>query len=174
MRAALAGHLVADVALFERQASDLIDWAKPDGARAGTQWRTQNFASARYRGVEAVLRAPALAGADWTLRASGLRFDATVPPGVVGKYALRPLTRTIGLSSALPTAGAGTLAIDALHAQRAGERGHVQLNARVNLPVGGAAMSVELLNLTGASYLDGAGKAVAGRSAFGGLAWVVP
>ena len=62
-----AGRAFVDVALFDRQASDLIDWARPAGSAASVPWRTMNFASARYRGVETTIRAPAFGGIDWTL-----------------------------------------------------------------------------------------------------------
>ena len=174
LRAPLGAHVAADVALYERRAEDLIDWAKPAGAPPGTPWRTMNFTTARYRGAEASLNAPALLGADWTLRAAGLRFDASAAPGLVGKYALRPLTRTIALASAMHLSHDGTLTVDARHARRAGETGFLHVNARLNAPVGGTVASLELINLTGANYLDGAGKSVAGRSAFVGLAWSIP
>jgi len=89
----------ADVALFERHAKELIDWARPTGSPATAPWQTMNFAAATYRGLEAAVRLPDLAGVDWTLRGSGLRLDASTADGITGKYALRPLTRTFGVSA---------------------------------------------------------------------------
>src|SRR5688572_3099712 len=75
----------ADVALFERRARSLIDWARPAGAVAPLPpWRTMNFASATYRGVEAMVRVSDVAGADWIVRGSGLRFDASAQAGTIG------------------------------------------------------------------------------------------
>lgn len=166
VRAAPAGRVFADIALFERQAADLIDWARPVGAAAGTPWRTMNFAAARYRGVETSLRVPRVGGVDWTLRASGLRFEATAAAGLEGKYALRPLTRTIGAMASLPLGDAGAVTLDALAARRAGETGHTQVNARIAVPLLGAHAMLDLMNVTNASFLDGAGRPVAGRSIF--------
>jgi outer membrane cobalamin receptor len=160
------GPVFADVAVFERQAADLIDWARPIGAPTGTPWHTMNFAAARYRGVEASLRAPMLAGVDWTLRASALRLDASSATGLEGKYALRPLTRTLGATASLPFGDAAALTLDALRARRAGdgEGDHTQMNARLGVPLLGVRASLELVNFTNASFLDVSGRPVAGRS----------
>jgi len=172
VRAAPAGIGFADVALFERQAAELIDWARPAGSPPATPWRTMNFTAARYRGVEASLRAPALGGVDWTLRASGLRLDASAAAGLEGKYALRPLTRTLGATASLPLGDAGALTLDALRARRAGETDHTQVNARLGVPLLGVHASLELVNLTNTSFLDASGKPVAGRSVFVGATLV--
>jgi iron complex outermembrane receptor protein len=166
VRAAPAGRVFADLALFERQAADLIDWARPAGAAVGTPWRTMNFAAARYRGVETSLRVPRVGGVDWTLRASGLRFEATAAAGLEGKYALRPLTRTVGATASVPLGDAGALTLDALAARRAGETGHAQVNARMTVPLLGAHALLDLVNMTNASFLDASGRPVAGRSIF--------
>jgi outer membrane cobalamin receptor len=160
---------IVDLAYFERHATDLIDWARPEGSAPTVPWRTMNFAAATYRGVETSVRLPALLGIDWTARASGLRFDASAASGTVGKYALRPITRTVGLSAETGVAREGTLTVDALRARRTGESDHVQLNARLLLPTAVGRASLELINALDASYLDGAGKPVAPRSVFVGL-----
>ena len=171
LRGLLPGGVAADVAVYQRAATDLIDWAKPDTAAASAPWRTRNFASATYRGVEGALHLPTLANVDWTLRGAGLRFDAATASGTIGKYALRPITRSVGVSGAT-TLGASVLAtLDARQERRAGEPGHLQLDARVSAPVRDLRFSLELVNLTGADYLDGSGKPVAGRSAFAGVRW---
>jgi len=161
----------ADVALFERRAKELIDWARPTGSANTTPWRTMNFAAATYRGLEATVRVPDLAGVDWTLRGSGLHLNASAADGITGKYALRPLTRTLGLSAATREARGGSLTVDALRTRRSGETDHFALNARLDQRVGGLRASVELLNLTNERYLDVAGKPVAPRSVFVGLEW---
>ena len=173
-RATPLSWLVADVAYYERHATGLIDWARPEGATASTPWRTRNFASAIYRGVEATLRAPDLLGVDWTARASGLRFDASADPGTTGKYALRPLTRTVGLSASAPVVRGGTVSMDALRARRTGEDDHLMLNARATAPVRDLRLSLELVNLANTSYLDASGRPVASRSAFAGATWIAP
>ncbi|HTK49793.1 MAG TPA: TonB-dependent receptor [Gemmatimonadaceae bacterium] len=164
----------ADVALFERRATSLVDWARPADAAPSEPWRTQNFARATYRGIEASIRAPRLAGVDWTLRGSGLRFDAGAAPGTVGKYALRPLTRSFGVTATSDLGELTTLTIDADRARRAGEPDHDQVAARIERRLGDVRLSLEALNLTNSRYLDVSGKPVAPRSAFVGLSWRAP
>jgi vitamin B12 transporter len=174
LRLSPARWVSADVALYERRARSLIDWARPSGSTTATPWHTMNFASATYRGIEAALMLPNVARIDWMLRGSGLRFDASADAGTTGKYALRPITRTIGLSAATSLGSGGFLTVDAQSAQRAGEREHLLLNARLGQSVAGVRLSLELLNLSDADYLDGSGKPVAPRSAFVGVTWSAP
>ena len=160
-----------DVALFQRDARSLIDWARPAGSTTTTQWRTMNFASATYRGVEAAVMLPGIGGVDWTLRGSGLRFDASAEPGTAGKYALRPLTRTIGVSGATHVMAGASLTVDAQRARRSGEDDHLRIDARLDQRVKEVRLSLELLNATNEDYLDVSGKPVAPRSAFLGVSW---
>ena len=165
----------ADVAVFERRAHELIDWARPASATAPLPpWRTMNFASATYRGVEVQARLADVAGIDWTVRGAGLHFEASAEPGTVGKYALRPLTRVVGVSAATRELHGASLVVDVQRARRAAEDDHLRLDARVEQRVGAMRLSLELLNLTNAGYLDVSGKPVAERSAFLGLAWSAP
>jgi iron complex outermembrane receptor protein len=163
--------LIADVSLFERHATSLIDWARPAGAAASTPWHTMNFARATYRGVEALVRLSDVAGIDWTARGSGLRFDATTAPGTVGKYALRPLTRSLGLSGTRQIGADASITLSALNARRVAEKSYTKLDAQLAQRFGGLRYSIDLLNLTNASYLDGSGKPVASRSAFIEVGW---
>jgi outer membrane receptor protein involved in Fe transport len=165
----------ADVALFERRATSLIDWARPAAAATPTPpWRTMNFARATHRGVEASVQLVGLAGVDWTVRGSGIRFDATAEPGIVGKYALRPLTRVLGISAATRELRGASLTVDVQRARRAGEDDHLRLDARLDQRVGAMRLSLEAMNLSDESYLDVAGKPVAPRSLFIGAAWAMP
>ncbi|HEX7976989.1 MAG TPA: TonB-dependent receptor, partial [Gemmatimonadaceae bacterium] len=161
----------ADVALFQRHARELIDWARPTDSSSTAPWRTMNFAAATYRGLEAAVRVPDLVGVDWTLRGSGISLDASTAEGITGKYALRPLTRTLGLSAATRVMGGASVTVDALRTRRSGETDHFTLNARLDQRISGVRASVELLNLTNESYLDVVGKPVAPRSIFVGLEW---
>jgi iron complex outermembrane receptor protein len=164
----------ADVALFERRARSLIDWARPAATTPPPPWRTLNFASATYRGLEALVQLSDVAGIDWTVRGSGLHFDASADAGTVGKYALRPLTRVLGVSASTREIGGATLTVDLQRARRAAEDDHLRFDARIAQRIGAIRASLELLNLTNEDYLDVAGKPVASRSAFLGVAWSAP
>jgi len=175
LRIAPAGWLSADVALVERRATALIDWARPATAAApAPPWRTSNFARATYRGVEASARLLGLAGIDWTVRGSGIRFDASAEPGTVGKYALRPLTRVLGVSAATPEVRGASMTVDVQRARRAAEDDHLRLDARIDQRIGALRVSLEAMNLTNEDYLDVTGKPVAPRSAYVGVAWATP
>lgn len=174
-RVAPVSRLFADVALFERRAHSLIDWARPASASTPPPpWRTMNFARATYRGVEALVRLTDVAGIDWTVRGAGLRFDASAAPGTVGKYALRPLTRVVGASASTRERRGASVTVDVQRSRRAAEDDHLRLDARVEQRLGAMRLSLEMLNLTDADYLDVSGEPVAGRSAFVGLAWTAP
>jgi vitamin B12 transporter len=160
-----------DVAGFTRDAKDVIEWAKPAGATASTPWRTMNFASATYRGIEAQVSAPELFGVDWRVQATGLRFKPRGADGFVGKYALRPVTRTFGLSASAPIAGSWRVSADGVHATRKDEGAHLLANARVAYYWRTVSFTVDLLNLANARYLDASAKNAAGRAVYVGASW---
>ena len=137
LRLAPLARVSADVALFERRAHSLIDWARSATAVAPLPpWRTMNFASATYRGVEALVRISDVIGADWIVRGSGLRFDASAEPGTIGKYALRPLTRVVGVSATTHELRGASFTVDAQRARRAFEDDHLRLDVRLEQRVG--------------------------------------
>jgi hypothetical protein len=113
----------------------------------------------RHRGPDP---ASAGRGMDWTLRRSGLRFNSSAAAGTSGKYALRPVTRTLGLAATTTVGSNGGLTVDSHRARRTGERDHTLVNVRYNcLPF---RLSVEGLNLGNATYVDASAKAGAARS----------
>ena len=120
------------------------------------------------------MRLTGLAGVDWTVRGSGIRFDASAEPGIVGKYALRPLTRVLGISATTRERRGASATVDLQRARRASEDDHVRLDARLDQRVGVVRVSLEAMNLTNEDYLDVAGKPVAPRSAYLGVAWATP
>jgi vitamin B12 transporter len=160
-----------DVAGFIRQASELIDWAKPAGAGAAVPWHTMNIESARYRGLEVTARALDVGGIDWTMRASGLAFTPTGASGFQGKYALRPVTRTFGGTAELPDAHGFRLLVDVLDSRRAGEASSFRADVRFGYRLPAVQLTLDFRNLTGAGYLDASGMPVAGRAAYFGLEW---
>ncbi len=163
-----------DATAWFRQATDLIDWARQAASPEAAPWNTMNFASARYRGVELTAQALDVADADWTLRASGLSFSSSAAPGLVGKYALRPVTRTLGLTSRIPLGPASSVLFGVTNGQRATEPAWTRVDVRLSHRVRALTLTADLMNLTGARYLDASGVPVPGRSAFAGLRWSAP
>lgn len=168
-----SGRVSVDVAGFTRDAKDVIEWAKPAGATAATPWRTMNFASATYRGIEAQVSAPDLFGVDWRFQATGLRFEPKGADGFVGKYALRPVTRTFGLSASARIAGNWRVSADGVHVTRKDEGSHLLANTRVAYAWRAVSLTVDLVNLANDSYLDASAKDAAGRAVYVGARWKV-
>lgn len=172
VHATISPRLSLDGAAFVRRANGLIDWAKPLGAADSVPWRTMNVDRATYRGIEARADLRRVAGVDWTLNASGLAVDARGATGYRGKYALSPITRSLGLSATLPVRAA-RLALDGALARRLGDSTQVTANARLVVPVRRAMLTLDVFNLTDASYRDVSGAPIAGRAAYLGARWTL-
>ncbi len=161
----------ADLTGFARHASDLIDWARPANADSTAPWRTTNVARADYRGAELALRLRDWLGASWSLRGSALDFDSRGAAGFIGKYALRPITRSAGLIVSAPLGRGPTATLDAAYGKRTDDAGHFRLDARIAQSWRDLRLVLDIRNVTGADYLDASVKPVAGRSAFITLEW---
>jgi iron complex outermembrane receptor protein len=161
----------ADLTGFARHANDLIDWARPVGADSTAPWRTTNVARADYRGAELALRLHDWIGASWSLRGSALDFESHGAAGFLGKYALRPVTRSAGLVVSAPLGRGPTATLDAAYGERAEDDGHFRLDARLAQRWHDLRVVLDVRNITGADYLDVSVKPVAGRSAFLSLEW---
>jgi iron complex outermembrane receptor protein len=160
-----------DGAVFVRRADDLVDWAKPIGAPDSAKWRTMNVDRATFGGVEAQLTVRDVAGADWTLHGSGLDLDASDAAGFRGKYALSPITKSLGLNTTFRLRRA-TLGVDGVGSRRAGEDGRFTANARVAIPLRSAQLALDFFNLTNAGYRDVSGAPIAGRAVNLRLGWM--
>jgi outer membrane receptor protein involved in Fe transport len=162
----------ADIAAFTRHATDLIDWARPADADSTAPWQTTNVTRATYRGAELALQLHDWLGASWSLHGSALDFESRGATGYIGKYALRPITRSAGLIVSAPLSGRGLIAtLDAAYGERADDEGHFRLDARIAQRWRDLRIVLDVRNISNASYLDAAVKEVAGRSAFVTLEW---
>jgi iron complex outermembrane receptor protein len=163
-----------DAAAFVRNARDVIDWTRPAGAADSVPWQTMNVDRVNNRGVEGTVNLNNVLGdGDWSLRATGLSFDAQAAAGLEGKYALNPITRSVGLSATYPLLDA-RIAADAAVARRAGEAEHTIINMRMLLPSPydrSVMLTLDLMNMTNASYLDVSGAPVPGRAAYLTVRW---
>ncbi len=156
----------ADVTTYARRATGLIDWARPADADSTAPWRTTNVARADYRGLEVALNLRDWLGASWKLRGSALDFDSRGADGFIGKYALRPVTRSAGLVATAPLGRGPIATLDAAYGERAGDTPHFRLDARLAQRWRDLRIVLDVRNITGADYLDASVKPVAGRSAF--------
>lgn len=161
----------ADVAGFHRTGRDVLDWVRPAGQRPAARWVAANLGTVRTTGVELLTTTPRLAGIAWQVRASALTASATVAPGIEGKYALRPLTHTAGLTARWSPATRWSLLVDASHAKRAREAPYTTVGAKVGVRVGGMTLSTEFLNLGRARALDASGVPMPGPQAIIGATW---
>lgn len=160
-----------DMAGWARRAHDLIDWARPVGAPGDEPWRTRNVAAATFRGIEGELRLPEWRGASWSVRAATTSVDAAAATGWTGRYALRPLTRSVSAHARVPFGGGFLLAVDAGVAGHAGERRYGRADARLSYNFQDARFNLDLVNLGDASYLDASARPVAGRALYAGMEW---
>ena len=170
VHAATGARTSVDAVYFWREADDLIDWTKPASAPDSVPWHTKNVERASYRGVEAEASLRELFAADWTLRASALSFTSDAAAGFRGKYALSPITSSIGVSTTFHV-GSARLGVDATRSRRAGEGMQTIGNMRLVAPMGAVQLTADLFNLGDASYLDVSGKPIAGRALLVGAAW---
>lgn len=169
VRARASAGLYADAGTYLRRATDLIDWAKPDTASASTPWQTMNVDRATYRGLETEVGGPMPLGGSWAARASWLSFTAVGASGYVGKYALRPATRTYGGSIATNSAAIVSVGMDLTHLDHPGARGYLYATVRVSTRVAGTRVWADVVNLANADYLDAAAVRAAGRAVYVGL-----
>ncbi len=166
-----AGDWSLDVTGFVRRATNLIDWVKPAGAAPTAVWQAMNVGDATYRGVESALDLPPVDGLRTSLFADGLSLTSSQGESLVGKYALRPITRQAGVRVSTPSRRAITARVDVELARRAFETGYVTGNARVTWNRGAYRISLDALNLANADWLDASGKPAAGRGLYAEVEW---
>jgi vitamin B12 transporter len=162
-----------DLTAFERHATHLIDWVRPAGSPATAVWQATNVGNATYRGIEATVEPRPIAGFTAAVYATGLNFEASEPSNtpIEGKYALRPLTRQIGVRVGTPTSHAISARLEMMEAQRAGESGYVTGNIRLACACDRYRLTLDALNLTNAVWLDASGMPSARRGVYLGVQW---
>lgn len=165
-----AWRVSVDVALFERRANALIDWAKAAGAPDSEPWHAMNVGAATYRGAELEARVPNVLGTDWVVRASALSFDARGDAGYTGKYALDPVTRSLGVSATRAIGARARIGVDVLGTRRAEEESYVRTNARVAWRIGDAWLRLDALNIGDSRHVDASGVPMARRAWYFGVA----
>jgi outer membrane cobalamin receptor len=156
------------VAGWARRGTDVIDWVKPADSLAAV-WRTRNISRVNFRGADAEVTA---AGGRVAVNGSVVRFEAPAATGYVGKYALRPLTSSVGFRADMVRRERGTFTVDGRRFRRATEgEAHVVANAHFEVRVRDARLGVTFDNFVNAAYLDVAGRPIAPRSLMVTAAW---
>jgi hypothetical protein len=130
-----------------------------------------NVGEATYRGIESALGLPAVDGLRGSLFVDELSLTSSQRASLVGKYALRPITRQAGVRVSTPRQRAITARVDMELARRAFEKGYVTGNARVAWIRGAYRVSLDAFNLANADWLDASGKPAAGRGLYGQVEW---
>jgi vitamin B12 transporter len=158
-----ADALRLDGAVFRRDATDLIDWARPAAAPSAEPWRTRNVSRAQFTGAEATLSTRARA-AEFSLRGTLLSVQASTPADMVSKYALHPLTRSLALDAATPLPAGFSVSLRAAAFRRAPASDWHLVDARLSRAVGALELFIDGTNLTHQQYLDIAQRPAAGRA----------
>jgi iron complex outermembrane receptor protein len=166
-----AASVAVDVAGYTRVADALIDWVKPAGSTSTTPWRATNIGTATYRGFEAHVQLPTFHRVDYSVYGSGVTLDASEGAALIGKYALRPITRQIGVRAGHRLTDAAEVNFDLVDARRANEPSYLTGNARFRWQRDRARLTLDVANLTNAGWRDASGQPAAGRVALVGLAW---
>lgn len=168
--AARSVDLTIDVAGFVRRADNLIDWVRPV-ANASAPWNAANVGTGTFRGIEGMLSALLAERVRLALGGSGLAFSDGAAVELVGKYALRPITRQATGSVSLPLTGSMDVTVDVVHARRAREQAYTTMNTRVRWLFARARLLLDASNLANASWLDATGHVAQGRALFVGVEW---
>src|ERR1035437_4126911 len=102
---------------------------------------------------------------------AGLTFDDVQGAGLNGKYALRPVTRQLtARASYAPWASVRAL-VEGMDARRATEDGYATGNVRMEWSHRRMGVTLDVNNLTNATWLDASGIGVAGHALYVGVAW---
>lgn len=171
VRAALGGWRF-DATGFVRRATNLIDWVKPVGSPATAVWQATNVGTATFRGIEGTVDLPAFGDFQLSAFGDGLSLTDSNGDGLLGKYALRPITRQAGFRMTTPALHMLTARFDVEAARRAMEDGYVTGNARIAWNVGSYRLTLDALNLANAVWLDASGMPAAGRGLYAGFEWI--
>lgn len=166
---------IMEVTVFGRRSHDLIDWTRPVAAASPQTppWTARNVANATLHGMELSGEVIRLGGIDWRLRMQGTRFTTSLPEGTTGKYALRPLTRSGGLTATRTLGRRVSASIDILHSRRAGESAYTTADARLEWRSASKVwrMTIDGTNLANAGWLDVAGMSAPGAALLIGVGW---
>jgi iron complex outermembrane receptor protein len=160
---------VVRATVYRRDASGLVDWARPAAADESVPWETRNVESATFDGVEIQVDGVRAGPATLEFAGSLIDVESAEVEGFVSKYALRPLTRNLMAGVRLPLPGGLDLATRVQNQRRVGEATRTVGDVRLSAPVLDGRAWVDVTNLTDATYPDITGLPAPGRAIRTGL-----
>ncbi len=152
---------------FLRQATDLIDWARPDDGSEAI-WRTRNVAEARFRGAEVEAEIADVAGVRLRWNGYWLSVRSSAETGFESKYALRPRVEFASLT-ADRSFGAVDLMLRVARDRRSGEEAFITLDGRGSVQIRDLRVFIDVRNASDTRYLDISQIPAAGRNVTIGL-----
>ncbi|MFO8173297.1 MAG: TonB-dependent receptor [Longimicrobiales bacterium] len=155
--------------LFAREAVDLIDWAREEGAGEEVAWETRNVEEATFRGLELDLSLPGPLETAWTFGGMLLSVDSRESQGYRSKYVLRPLVERFTAGIRRSFGGRLSFALRTQRSRREGEDPYHRIDLRADLRIGGGRVYLDATNLTDDRYPDITGAQAPGRGLFVGL-----
>ncbi len=149
----LGSSLRASLTLFERRATDLIDWARELEAEETVPWETRNVEEATFQGVELDLTFSGPLQTRWSLGGSVMSVESEESQGFRSKYALRPLLERYLLGFRKSWAGF-SVGLNAQRAERSGEEPYHRVDLRTGFRFHSAWVYLDATNLFDAEYAD--------------------
>lgn len=161
---AVADGAVLRTTVYRRDATDLVDWARPAAASDEVPWETRNVESAVFDGLEIQVDGLRAGRARLEFAASLIDVESDEFPGLVSKYALRPLTRNLMAGVRLPLVAGFEVATRVRNQRRADESTRTVSDLRLSVSLLGGAAWVDVTNLGDAGYPDITGLPAPGRA----------
>ena len=96
----------------------------------------------------------------------GISLSAAERDSLVGKYALRPMTRQIGARLTSDPERSVSARLEIISARRAAETGYATANVRVSWNGSAYRFTFDAINLANAVWLDASGKPAPSRAVF--------
>jgi vitamin B12 transporter len=156
----------ASVTLFERRATDLIDWARDVEAEETVPWETRNVEEATFQGIELDLTFFGPLQTRWSLGGTVMSADSEEALGFRSKYALRPLLQRYLLGFRKNWDERFSVGVNAQRGKRSAEEPFHRVDLRTGYRFGSVWVYLDANNLLDAEYSDVTGATAPGR-AFG-------
>jgi iron complex outermembrane receptor protein len=156
--------LRASLTVFERRATDLIDWAREAEADDTVPWETRNVEEATFQGVEMDLAFSGPLKTRWSLGGTVMSADSEEAQGFRSKYALRPLLERYLFGVRRSWEEGFSVGVFAQRGKRSGEDPYHRVDVRTGLRFGPAWVYLDATNVFDAEYADVTGAMAPGKA----------